>query len=159
MNQQTKPLIRASEIEAVPEFEFRHPLNPKSEIHMKSLGDAAGLTRLGLHIGRVPPGAESFAYHFHHYEEEFVYVLSGRGVAEIGEESHEIGPGDALLFTAPSVGHHLRNPFETELVYLMGGERRGFEIGEFPRLKKRAIFSAAGAFIVDTESLTPFVPR
>ena len=39
-----------------------------------------------------------------------------RGIAEIGDETFEVGPGDAMLFTAPSVGHHLRNPFEVDLV-------------------------------------------
>jgi uncharacterized cupin superfamily protein len=31
--------------------------------------------RMGLHIGRILPGKESFVYHSHHHEEEFVYIL------------------------------------------------------------------------------------
>lgn len=88
----------------------------RSEIQMRSLSMMAGLERVGLHMGRVPPGKESFVYHRHQCEEEFVYILSGRGLAEIGDETHEAGPGDAMLFTAPSVGHHLRNPFDEDLV-------------------------------------------
>ncbi len=37
--------------------------------------------------------------------------------------------------------HHLTNPFEQDLVYLMGGERSDFDIGYFPRLARRMIFS------------------
>ena len=161
MGSESPSLIRAAATAELPEFAFRHPLNPQSEIHMRSLSAVAGLQRIGLHIGRIPPGRESFVYHFHHYEEEFIYILSGHGVAEIGEETHEVGPGDCMLFTAPSVGHHLRNPFGTELVYLMGGENREFEIGEFPRLKKRAIFDKAtgSAYIIDADATQPFVPR
>ncbi len=151
-------LIRAAKVAELQEFPFRHPLNPQSEIYLRSLSMLVGLQRIGLHLGRVPPGRESFLYHYHQYEEEFVYILSGRGVAEIGDDTYEVGPGDVMLFTAPSVGHHLKNPFENDLVYLMGGERRGFEVGEFPRLNKRAVFSPAGAFILD-ESTQPFVPR
>jgi uncharacterized cupin superfamily protein len=59
-------------------------------------------------------------------------------------------------FTAPGVAHHLRNPFAEDLVYLMGGERTGFEIGEFPRHGKRGIFTRREAVIVDVKHLVPF---
>jgi uncharacterized cupin superfamily protein len=160
MNEETPCLIRAAQAAELPEFPFRHPLNPRSEVYLRSLSALAGLQRIGLHIGRVPPGAESFVYHFHHCEEEFVYILAGRGVAEIGEQTYEVGPGDCMLFGAPSVGHHLRNPFDADLVYLMGGENREFEIGEFPRLKKRAIFEKGGtAYIIDADATRPFENR
>jgi uncharacterized cupin superfamily protein len=159
MSTEQPSLIRAGTVAALTEIGFRHPLNPQSEIYMRSLSALAGLQRLGLHVARVPPGRESFVYHYHHYEEEFIYILSGRGVAEIGDQTHEVGPGDCMLFTAPSAGHHLRNPFDADLVYLMGGENREFEIGEFPRLRKRAVFSKAGVYIVDVYAMQPFVPR
>ena len=157
---QNQCLIRAAEVEALPGFTFRHPLNPNSEIELRSLSMLAGLQRFGLHIGRVPPGRESFVYHYHHREEEFVYVLSGRGLAEIDEEKFEVGPGDCMLFTAPSVGHHLSNPFDADLVYLMGGESTGMEIGEFPRLGKRVISEKGQMpYIIDAAGAQPFVPR
>lgn len=159
MSDRRQYLIRAEEIPSLAEFAFRHPLNPASEVHMRSLGDLAGLERLGLHVARVPPGKESFAYHFHHVQEEFVYILSGRGVADIGEESYEVGPGDVMVFPAPSPGHHLRNPFDTELVYLMGGQRTAFEVGEFPRLRKKGVWDASGGYVVDMEAVRPFAPR
>jgi uncharacterized cupin superfamily protein len=157
MDAKPRNLIRASEIAALPEILFRHPRNSASGVHLRSLGRAAGLARLGLHLGRLAPGGESFVYHWHHFEEEFVYVISGRGMAEIGEETHEIGPGDVLLFGAPSVGHHLWNPFEEELTYLTGGESRELEVGEFPRHGERAIFEKGKeAYVVDVASTTPF---
>ncbi len=133
-----KPLVRASERAAVPES-MTHPLNPNSEIHGHSLSDLVGLERLGVHLLRIPPGKESFAYHSHQGEEEFIYIISGRGIAEIGDESFEVGPGDFMGFPTPSVGHHLRNPYDEELVYISGGERRPIEIADFPRLGQRAV--------------------
>ena len=106
---------------------------------MESLGDAVGLERLGVHMMRVPPGKESFVYHAHHTEEEFIYILSGRGIAEIGDEEIEVGPGDFMGFPTPSVGHHLRNPFDQDLVYISGGERRASEVADFPRVGKRLV--------------------
>src|SRR5262249_14863088 len=156
MSEEKRCHIRAEEIATLSEFPFRHPLNPHSEVHLRSLSALVGLQRLGVHIGRIPPGKESFAYHFHHHEEEFVYILSGRGIAEIDNIEVEVGPGDFLGFTAPSVAHHLRNPFEADLVYLMGGERCPVEVGEFPRLQKRVIRDGTEAYFVDLNSLEAF---
>jgi uncharacterized cupin superfamily protein len=133
------PLVRASDLDAAPEQTFSHPLNPNSALRGRSLGDAAGLRRTGVNLLRVAPGKESFVYHAHHHEEEWIYILAGRGVAEVGDESHEVGPGDFLGFPTPSVGHHLRNPFAEELVYLSGGERHPLEIADFPRHGKRMV--------------------
>src|SRR2546427_11954580 len=99
---QSGPLIRAEAIASLPEFRFEHPLNPRSEVHLRALGALAGLQRVGILIGRVPPGKESFVYHSHRYEEEFLYVLARRGLAEIGEEEVEGGPGGFMGVPTPS---------------------------------------------------------
>ena len=140
-----KPLLTAAEIAEMPEVHIRHPFNPKSDIYLKSLAPAAGLTRVSLTLGRVPPGRESFVYHSHERDEEFLYILSGGGRAEIGEEVFEVGPGDFMGFPAPGgPPHHLTNPSDEDLVYLMGGERSGFDVGHFPRLGKRILFGPGG---------------
>jgi hypothetical protein len=72
-------LLKASDINSMDAFEFHHPLNPNSEIYLRFLERAVGLKRIGVTIARVPPGKESFIYHAHHNEEEWVYILSGRG--------------------------------------------------------------------------------
>lgn len=131
------PLLRAGERTA--EESYSHPLNPRSEIRGVSLGDAAGLERIGVLFIRVPPGKESLAYHLHHGEEEFIYVLSGRGIAEIDGQDHEVGPGDFMGFPTPSVAHLMRNPFDEDLIYLSGGERKPLEIADFPRDRKRMV--------------------
>lgn len=157
MTQARKPsLFRAADQAQIPETPFSHPLNPNSELHMRSLGDAVGFQRLGLHVVRVAPGKESFVYHSHHCEEEFIYILSGRGVAEIDGEEHEVGPGDFMGFPAPSVGHHLRNPSAEELVYISGGERRECEIAEFPRNDKRLLRVGMAIAIHDISSALDF---
>ncbi|MFP3944416.1 MAG: cupin domain-containing protein [Alphaproteobacteria bacterium] len=133
-----KPLIRAAQAQAAFET-FSHPWNPDSEVTGAQLGRMAGLARTGVNIVRIPPGKESFVYHSHQCEEEWIYILSGRGVAEIDGEEHEVGPGDFMGFPTPSVAHHLRNPGPEDLVYLMGGESREVEIADFPRLGRRMV--------------------
>ena len=62
-------------------------------------------------------------------------------------------------FATPSVAHHLVNPYDEDLVYLMGGERSRVEIGTFPRAGKRIIFSTSGIWQVDEQHLAADEPR
>jgi uncharacterized cupin superfamily protein len=56
-------------------------------------------------MARVPPGKESFAYQSHERDEEFLFILSGRGRAEINGTIHEVGPGD--FRSSPTAAHQL----------------------------------------------------
>ena len=49
-------------------------------------------------------------------------MLSGRGIARIDDHEYEVSAGDFMGFPTPSVAHHLTNPFDEDLTYLMGGE-------------------------------------
>jgi uncharacterized cupin superfamily protein len=150
-------LLRAEQVKAA-EGSFSHPWNPQSLLvgtHLSALG---GLKRSGVSVVRVPAGHESFAYHAHHREEEWIYVLSGRAVAEIDDAEYELGPGDFVAFPTPSVAHHLRNPFGEDLVYLMGGENLDFDVADFPKLGKRMLKLEGKAVIYDLDAGKPFGP-
>ncbi|NEQ34326.1 MAG: cupin domain-containing protein [Leptolyngbya sp. SIO4C5] len=131
-------LLRASEI-AEQEATFSHPLNSNSQISGTRLSPTVGLKRVGVSLAKIPPGKESFIYHAHHREEEWIYIISGRGIAEIDGGEFEVGTGDFMGFPTPSVAHHLRNPYDELLIYLMGGENLDIEIADFPRLGKRML--------------------
>jgi uncharacterized cupin superfamily protein len=131
-------LLRAADI-AAKETTFSHPWNPKSTIRGTWMGRLAGLSRTGVSLGRLAPGKESFAYHSHHTEEEWLYVLSGRGVALVDGAEITLEPGDFIAFPTPSVAHNMSNPFDEELVYLMGGENKPEEIADFPTLGRRMV--------------------
>ncbi|MEQ8768671.1 MAG: cupin domain-containing protein [Planctomycetota bacterium] len=146
----------ADDIASSEEFTWQHPKNPKSRLRGVSLSQHCGLERIGLHRIRLEPGAEANEYHAHHFEEEFYFVLEGRGVMLVDGEEVEVGPGGFFGFRAPSVPHLMTNPFEDDLVYLVGGERKAFEIADFPRLGQTMIRDRGQAWIVDNESLQPF---
>jgi uncharacterized cupin superfamily protein len=131
------PLLTAAAIAALPESTFIHPLNPRAIRHGRSLGDAVGFEHIGVHLVRIEPGHDSTQYHVHQAEEEFIYILSGRGLAEIGDETLEVGPGDFMGFAAGGLAHGLSNPFEDDLVYLVGGMRLEFDICDYPRVNTR----------------------
>jgi uncharacterized cupin superfamily protein len=129
-------IVRAADIAAHAQ-EFSHPWNPNSQMHGTQLARSVGLKRTGVNFIRVPAGKESYVYHSHQGEEEWIYVLSGRAVALIDDVEYEVNAGDFIGFPAPSVAHHMRNPGPAELVYLVGGENRETDVVEFPTLGKR----------------------
>jgi uncharacterized cupin superfamily protein len=150
-------LMRAADIDRVAQS-FSHPWNPNSELRGTVLGRALGLKRTGVNLARLPPGKESFVYHSHHTEEEWVYVLKGRGMARIDSIEYEVGPGDFMAFPTPSVPHHMSNPFTEELVYLMGGENHETEVADFPDQRKRMFRHKTGVDITDLDQVMPFGP-
>lgn len=141
-------VIRATDIDALAR-PLAHRWNPASQVSVAFLAQQAGLSRTGLNLARLAPGSESFLPHAHLCEEEWLYVLSGRGVLLIDAHEVEIGAGDFAAFPAPSVVHHLRNPFAEPLVYLMGGEHREVEVEDFPGVGKRTIRQGAQVIVHD----------
>jgi uncharacterized cupin superfamily protein len=131
------PLLRKADIDALHEEARAHQLDAALVRHTRSLGDAIGLSTIGVHLVRLKEGNTSTVYHFHHQDEEWVYILSGRGIADIGDEKHEVGAGDFMGFVAESLPHSLHNPHAEDLVYLVGGNRLPFDMCEYPRMGKR----------------------
>jgi len=136
----TKPLWKAEEI-ARTARPFTQKLNPNSLFRASALSRLSGMSRAHVSHVRLPPGKDSFAYHAHAYEEEWIYILSGRALADIDGQTFEVGPGDFMGFPTPSVPHLLRNTFEDECVYLMGGEDKPIDVVTYPHLGKRYLLS------------------
>ena len=137
---------------------FSHPWNPNSEIVGTRLGSLAGLSRTGVSLVRIPARKESFVYHSHHREEEWIYVISGRGIAEIDSEEYEVAAGDFMGVPTPSVAHHLRNPHEEELIYLVGGENLDVEVADFPQLGKRMLWRGQDVEVYEMSDARSFGP-
>ncbi len=135
-----KALWKADEIRQH-EHEYAQGLNPDSSFVGTPLSRLAGLARAHVSITRIAPGKDSFAYHAHLVEEEWMYVLSGAGIAEVDGVEHAIGPGDFLGFAAPGVPHLVKNRGAEELVYLMGGESTPLDVLDYPRLGKRYLLT------------------
>jgi uncharacterized cupin superfamily protein len=147
-------LLRAAEMAARMQT-FSHPWNPQSQLSGYQMGKATGLKRIGVNLARLPAGKESFVYHLHWMEEEWIYILEGRGIARIDGAEYEVGPGDFMAFPTPGVAHHLRNPFAQELVYLVGGENRDVEVADFPDLGKRTFRHPKGVEVFELKQGKP----
>jgi GST-like protein len=72
-------------------------------------------------------------------DQEWIFILDGRGVARIDGVDVALEPGDFVAFPAPSVAHQLRNDGDRELVYLFGGDDHRNDILDYPDLGKRFV--------------------
>ena len=97
---------------------------PCAERLRQRLGNAGGLTDVGVNLTHLPPGAWSSQRHWHSHEDEFVYVLEGDLVlVEDGGETM-LRAGDCAAFPKNSGnGHHLINRSDRMAVYLEIGSR------------------------------------
>lgn len=118
----------------------------KHQMKLWRLGGAAGGQMIGANLTEVAPGAVSFPFHYHCATEEAIYVLSGTGVARIGETRVAVGPGDWLAFpVGPASAHQMINDGAEPLRYLcVSAAAQKVDIVGYPDSSKVA--ATAGTF-------------
>jgi uncharacterized cupin superfamily protein len=162
MSTDRKPatVLRAADIEAH-SVDFVHPWHPTSAIRGAFLAGPAGLTRCGVNLIALRPKNQSFTYHAHLLEEEWIYLLAGRAVLVSGDTRHELVAGDFAAFPAPQAPHQLHNESDEDVVYLSGGERPPTDIVDFPELGKRLVRVDDRATVYDLATGTswPFLGK
>lgn len=129
-------IVRTTQLDPSEAIHLSYPLSDRSDVYMTRLSDRTGLTHLGISLARVPPGRESFALHVHTRQEEWIYVVSGRGHVRLDQRELPIEAGDFVGFPAGGPAHVVRNTSKADLVYLQGGDRRGGDRVRYPDLKK-----------------------
>jgi uncharacterized cupin superfamily protein len=93
-----------------------------------ALGDLAGLTRVGVNLTRLRPGAASSLRHWHETEDELVYVLEGEITLIEDGGATLLRAGDAAGFKAGAAnGHQLVNRSAADALYLEIGTRAARE--------------------------------
>lgn len=107
----------------------------------RQLGDLFGLSRYGVNLTTLAPGAQSALLHRHSHQEEFVYILSGEPTLRTGEEEFSLSPGMCVGFLPNGVAHHLVNRSDSEVRYLEIGDRHPDDRGSFPEDDLDAVFS------------------
>jgi uncharacterized cupin superfamily protein len=106
---------------------------------------------MGVNLREVQPGFFGTNRHWHTVEEEWTYVLSGRGEVRIGPLRLPVRPGSFVGFPPGPRPHHFLAQGEEPLLLLEGGERRPEDHGYYPDARRR--FS--GGQVVDTDEVLP----
>lgn len=88
------------------------------------LGDIGGLTQFGVNLVMLEPGALSSLRHWHHNEDEFVWVVEGEcTLIQDGGETL-MRPGDCAAFPAGNPdGHHFQNRSDKPARFLVVGTK------------------------------------
>lgn len=88
------------------------------------LGNAGGLTDLGVNLTRLPPGGWSSQRHWHSHEDEFVYLIAGELTLVEDHGETVLRAGDCAAFPkGTGDGHHMINRSNEAAVYLEIGSR------------------------------------
>ena len=116
----TKPALDPRAVEAISRSSYPEPYRsrvlPRA---VRRLGDALGLTRIGINLVRLEPGKESSMRHWHTHEDEFVYVLEGEVVLRTDAGEQRLTAGMCAGFPAGSPdGHQLINRGAQPALYL-----------------------------------------
>jgi uncharacterized cupin superfamily protein len=95
---------------------YRSRVLPRAK---RALGDALGLTKIGVNLTTLPPGKESSMRHWHTHEEEFIYVLEGEVVLRTDAGEQVLSAGTCAGFPLGTRdGHQLVNRSDRPAVYL-----------------------------------------
>lgn len=118
----------------------------KHRLKLRRLGAAAGGQMIGANWTEVAPGGVSFPFHYHCGTEEAIYVLSGSGIARLGDERIRVGEGDWIaLPTGPDHAHQMINDGSEPLVYLcVSASQQKVDVVAYPDSNKVA--ATAGTF-------------
>ena len=109
---------------------FRSQVLPRAK---RALGDAAGLTKIGINHTTLGPGAASSMRHWHSQEDELVYVLAGELVLVTDAGERPLRAGQCAGFPAGHRdGHQLVNRSSAPVVYLEISNRDAADVAEYP---------------------------
>lgn len=87
------------------------------------LGSHTGLTQIGVHHERLPPGRRTSWPHAERDEDELVFVLEGYPLVWLDGEVHELRPGDAVGFPrGTGQAHTFINDTDREVRLLVVGQ-------------------------------------
>lgn len=88
------------------------------------VGKLLGLTRIGIHHERLPPGRRTSYPHAESAEEEFVFVLEGNPDVWIDGTLHRLEVGDSVAFPAGTgICHTFLNNTDSEVRLMVIGEK------------------------------------
>jgi uncharacterized cupin superfamily protein len=129
-----RPALDPSELEprtgsAYPQ-QFRARVTPREK---RALGDALGLTKIGVNLTTLFPGKESALRHHHTLEDELVYVLEGEVVLRTDEGEQLLTAGQCAGFAAGATnGHQFVNRSSAPARYLEISNRDPDDIAAYP---------------------------
>lgn len=144
----------------IPEHKSAYP-HPFADLvagrRKRRLGDAFGLSRFGVNLTEIAPGAVSSVAHHHSQQDEFIYILEGEATLLLDNEPHAMKAGDCYGFKAgDGVAHQLVNRSDTPLRYLEIGDRSEGDEVEYPFDDLKVEARPGGGWLFSHKDGTPY---
>lgn len=116
----------------------------EAQFRRKELSSAVDAAQLGCSLYELPPGKQSWPYHYHTANEEALFVLEGTGQLRTGDDSVELTAGAfATLPANEDGGHQVCNDGEEPLRYLMVSTMNEPDVTVYPEMEKLGVFVGA----------------
>jgi uncharacterized cupin superfamily protein len=129
---------------------FRSRVLPREK---RALGNALGLTKIGVNLTTLPPGKESSMRHFHTLEDELVFIVDGEVVLRTDEGEQVLTSGMCAGFPAGvSNAHQLVNRSNRPARYLEISNRDPSDVAEYPHDDLVLRRDTDGSFIFGSKS-------
>lgn len=133
---------------------FRSRCLPREK---RALGDALGLTKVGVNLTTLPPGKESSMRHHHTHEDELIFVLEGEVVLITDRGEQVLTAGMCAGFPAGSNdGHQLVNRSEQPVRYLEISNRDPADTAAYPDVDLAYRKSPDGKAVFSRKDGTPY---
>lgn len=133
---------------------FRSRVLPREK---RALGDALGLTTIGVNLTTLAPGKESAMRHFHTREDELVFVLEGEVVLRTDEGEQVLTAGTCAGFPAGARdAHQLVNRSDRPARYLEISNRDKADAAEYPDDDLALVRDAEGRPTFSRKNGTPY---
>jgi uncharacterized cupin superfamily protein len=133
---------------------FRSRCLPREK---RALGDALGLTKVGVNLTTLPPGKESSMRHHHTHEDELIFVLEGEVVLITDRGEQVLTAGMCAGFPAGSNdGHQLVNRSDQPARYLEVSNRDPADTAAYPDVDLAYSKSPEGKAVFSRKDGTPY---
>jgi uncharacterized cupin superfamily protein len=133
---------------------FRSRVLPREK---RALGDALGLSKIGVNLTTLPPGKESSMRHFHSLEDELIYVLEGEVVLRTDAGDQVLCAGMCAGFPAGARdGHQLINRSDRPARYLEISNRDLADTAEYSDVDMAYGKAADGQAVFTRKDGTPY---
>ncbi len=98
----------------------------------RKLGDFFGITKFGVNLTELEPGATSALLHRHSKQEEFIFVLGGHPTLVLENEEIQLSPGMCAGFIPSGGAHQIVNRTTEKVVFIEVGDRESGDIVTYP---------------------------
>jgi uncharacterized cupin superfamily protein len=113
-----------------------------------AVGKRLGAELLGASLYELPPGENTWPYHYEHASEEWLVVVAGRPTLRTPDGRHELKPGDVAVFPrGPAGAHKVENRTEETARIVLFSSKGPLDVVAYPDSGKLGIWTRDEGYV------------